>query len=180
MLYPVIIAITIIASRGRDAHISNGSQGTFPFRGSALHHCSFGHVYLSCHSFECARAVVGHTLHSCFPFRGSAIHSCFPFRGSAFIFITAPSSMCTFHATPLGVLVWSIDIHLYLFLMLLLRVCTAAPSSMQHFHATPSSVQSFLATPSSLLISVYQAIFLATPLSMQPRYPFCLTLVRGF
>ena len=102
------------------------------------------------------------------------VHSCFPFRGSAFLFITAPSSMCTFHATPLGVLVWSIDIQLYLFLMLLLRVCTAAPSSMQHFHATPSSVQSFLATPSSLLISVYQAIFLATPLSMQPRYPFCL------
>ena len=94
------------------------------------------------------------------------VHSCFPFRGSAFLFITAPSSMCTFHATPLGVLVWSIDIHLYLFLMLLLRVCTAAPSSMQHFHATPSSVQSFLATPLSWPGVSSQFSGRATPLGM--------------
>ena len=31
--------------------------------------------------------------------------------------------MCTFHATPLSVLVWSFDIHLYLSFLLLLRVC---------------------------------------------------------
>ena len=54
----------------------------------------------------------------------------------------------------------------YLLFMLLLRVCNATPSSMQHFHATPSSVQLFLATPSSWPGVSSQFSGRATPLGM--------------